>query len=438
MELHFENWIKQQDVSEDALILFDESIKCYRVGAYRASFLMSYLGFMKALRDRLLKSEKPTLVHEAEWTRTRNDLKNDKIWEDTVITTVQAKHKINKNVSVSKVFLASNDVIEDIPYWRRKRNECAHAKDTIISYSHVDTFWLFLESNLPKFIVDGGKEALSDKFKRFIDRRYTRPGDDFQPLIKEMVSVLRGDEIADFLKEVQDNYIEVDDLPDELGYKFWREIAYSPNKALQDAFLQFITSEHDKFAEFIAVFPNRLLLCTSKNELIRFFWKESLFNKIRRRYDTFWELALILLRNELIPEEEVEEFIIDLADSVSGMNIPSNVEAQELKEYGLFERIRWSIFERGILTEKYNAYNNANRYVAKVMFYIENTPLDSLVVQELNSLFSSYHFGNLHNRLQKFVRDQPLFLKEFNRIAKENNFSVVDFFSEDKAEIAEP
>ncbi|WP_236635932.1 hypothetical protein [Bacillus thuringiensis] len=69
MNLHFENWIHEQKISEESLILFDESIMCYRVGAYRASFLMSYLGFMKALRDRLLKSDKPSLVNEHDWEK---------------------------------------------------------------------------------------------------------------------------------------------------------------------------------------------------------------------------------------------------------------------------------------------------------------------------------------------------------------------------------
>ncbi|MED1512709.1 hypothetical protein [Bacillus proteolyticus] len=114
MNLYFETWIKEQHISEEALILFDEFIKCYRVGAYRASFLMSYLGFMKSLRDRLLKSGKPNLSHIEEWKKTINDLRNDKIWEETVIKTIEEKTKPkqgSKEVPRNKVYLINNDLI---------------------------------------------------------------------------------------------------------------------------------------------------------------------------------------------------------------------------------------------------------------------------------------------------------------------------------------
>ncbi|MEH7855534.1 hypothetical protein V7652_23950, partial [Bacillus thuringiensis] len=114
MQLHFESWINEQkqNISEDALVLFKESIICYRVGAYRASFLMSYLGFMKALKDRLLRSEKPDLIDDGKWSSIRKTLNDDNKWETTVFTTTQEKEKDR-----SKYYLISSDLMEEIPYW---------------------------------------------------------------------------------------------------------------------------------------------------------------------------------------------------------------------------------------------------------------------------------------------------------------------------------
>ncbi|SMQ86976.1 hypothetical protein SAMN05444673_7069 [Bacillus sp. OV166] len=302
MEIHFEKWIKQQDVSEDALTLFDESIICYRVGAYRASFLMSYLGFMKTLRDRLLRSPMPSLIpHESVWQKARNDLKDDKKWEEKVFDLTQENYKIQEeNRSIGKVFLISMDLIDEMPYWRKKRNECAHAKDTIIGYSHVDTFWLFLESNLSKFVVNGGKEALLNKYSLYLDKRFTQPGTDFNHLIEEIPLVVKNNEIPEFYKEIEDNYIPLDDQKSKIGFKFWHEIAYSPNRTLNDAFLEYIISDNDVLVRFLEVFPDKLLLLKTQSTLIRHFWTELLFKVYRLSSESFWELSIILLRNRKI------------------------------------------------------------------------------------------------------------------------------------------
>lgn len=56
-------------------------------------------------------------------------------------------------------FLISNHLLNDLDYFRRGRNDCAHTKENIIDYSHVEAFWNFLKSYLPKFIINGGKEV---------------------------------------------------------------------------------------------------------------------------------------------------------------------------------------------------------------------------------------------------------------------------------------
>ncbi|MFJ7371263.1 hypothetical protein ACIQVU_17815 [Lysinibacillus sp. NPDC098008] len=424
MQIYFESWIKSQDISEDAELLFEEAIKCYRVGAYRASFLMSYLGFMKALRDRLLRSDKPDLVHEEDWKKTRNDLRDDKVWEDTVYKTTQEKKD-----KQSKVYLISSDLIEEIPYWRKKRNESAHAKDTIIGYSHVETFWLFLQSNLSKFVVNGGKKALLDKIEKHFDKKYTEPGTDFIHLINEIPLVVKEYEIPDLLKEINDDYVTLHFSEDRQEYMFWKEIAYSTNSNINKSFIEYITSDYEVFAEFMEVFPDRLLLCTHKPELIRIFWTEILFNKIGTYNSSFWELSLILLRNNLIPSSEIPQFVRRLAGKINSGRLPNEEQTIILKTYGLFDVIKEAVFLSGDLNRAYVGYQNANNYATKIIYYLKNCPLELDVVRELNALFHTYSFGSLYDLLDRHIEKNPNFKYEFKEIAEKNGLKLAEFFN---------
>src|SRR5690606_11961493 len=154
----FEKYIESQEFTEESLSIIAEGIKCYKVGAYRAAFLMSYYFFLKVLKERLEQSKhtKPDSLDQPTWQNLLKKINDDTVWDQTVFETTQWKLADGR----SKIYLISNDLREDMIYWRRKRNDCAHSKDNLISYPHVESFWLFIQSNLNKFIVNGGRESL--------------------------------------------------------------------------------------------------------------------------------------------------------------------------------------------------------------------------------------------------------------------------------------
>lgn len=435
MEIKFETWIKRQDISEEAQMLFDDAIKCYRIGVYRPAFLMSYLGFMKALRDRLLKSPKPHLVHEKEWPKILNDLKDDKLWEEKVFTCIEEKEKEKKTEDgekippVSKVFLVSNEIIDDMPYWRRIRNACAHAKDSVIGHSNVEAFWLFLESHLAKFIVNGGKQALLDKILKHFDSKTSKPSFDFTYLVDQIPLVVKYSEIPELLNDIYAKVVSLHYDQERMDYAFWKSIAYSTDSRILNGFVEFIGSDNIVFSDFVEAFPDRLLLCVSKVELIRFFWMESLFNEIGNYSETFWEISDILIRNNIIPHDEVEPFVRKLAVKVrSGYPVPNEQQIKVLKKYSFFEAMRDMIFKSGIINQAYTGYESANRNSQKIIFYLENNKLDFLVVKELNKLFQSYTFGRFYEEIETYIQQNKPFLIEFNQIAKENGIDVTSFF----------
>ncbi|SDZ38875.1 hypothetical protein [Bacillus sp. 166amftsu] len=440
MQLYFETWIKEQNISEDALILFEESIQCFRVGAYRASFLMSYLGFMKALRDRLLKSDKPDLIHQEDWMKIKNDLRDDKIWEEIVLKTTQEKEKkkqkqVSKEVPRNKVYLINNDLMEEIPYWRKKRNECAHAKETIINYSQVETFWLFLQSNLAKFVVNGGKEALLDKIKKHFDPVYTKPYSDCTYLIKDIPLVVKPHEIPELLKEIYEKYVEINELiPDKSAYLFWKAIAYSTDSKINKSFLEFIESDHDYFSVFIALFPDKLNEFSSNESLIRIFWKKLLFGRINFFADTYWELISIVLRNEWIPPEEIEPFINKIYNNFLNWSNPEPEQTKVLKCYGFLKTIKKHIFESGNLNQP-GGYQFSNEVANRIIYYFDNESLDVLVVEELNKLFDGYKYGRFFEMMKNYIQENPKFISEFRKIAADNGITLTEFFEENPVEV---
>ena len=333
--------------------------------------------------------------------------------------------------SKSKVFLISSDIIEDIQFWRRKRNECAHAKDTNIGHSHVEMFWLFLQSNIPKFVVNGGKASLLNKLRKHFDSKFTKPGTDFSYLIKEIPLVVRKSELPDLLSEIYNDYVDLYPSLDREEHRFWKYITEYPSRDLHDSFLKFITTDNYVFAAFMESFPSKLLLCKDKSELIRVFWKDSLFKIIGNWTPTFWDLAISLLTNELVPKDEQEHFVLRLSRTLKKGIHPDEWQTSVLKKYGLFTAIKEEIFVSGILNRAYVGYETANVQDRKIIYYLKNETLDKKVVQELNELFKSYTFGDLYRRLEEFIKENPTFLYEFREVAEQENITLADFFKKD-------
>ncbi|HGO9417122.1 TPA: hypothetical protein ACLBZX_005648 [Bacillus cereus] len=428
MKLYFETWIHEQNISKDVLVLFDESIKCYRVGAYRASFLMSYLGFMKILKERLLRSDCPTLVDSDKWDELRGHLNDDNRWESDVLKTTQSR-----DGAQNRFYLINDDIMDDIKYWKRKRNECAHAKDTIIGYSHVDMFWLFLQSNLSKFVVNGGREGLLARIDKHLNPIYTNPDLDPAYLIQDIPLVVKLSEIPELLKEIYANHINLYTEPEKQSYAFWSKIVYSSDSSVYNAFLDFVKSKEDIFCDFITSFPDKLIEFKEEHELVRFLWKKRLFSKLYIDSKNFWELVSILLVHKIIPDIELNNFVSKLAGCINIFSMPNATQTIILKENGIFDVIKSKIFDSGVLNKR-GGYNLANDESYKIMFYLNNVPLDVVVVRELNELFISFEFGAFYNSMKYHIQKDSYFVSEFRRIARENDITLTEFFSEETEE----
>ena len=50
MKLFIEDWINSQQFEKEINILFEESFICYKAGAFRASFVFSYICFKDSIK----------------------------------------------------------------------------------------------------------------------------------------------------------------------------------------------------------------------------------------------------------------------------------------------------------------------------------------------------------------------------------------------------
>ena len=62
MKLDFEIWLgdQRQTIPAAAKGIFDEAVICYKASAYRGAYILSYLGFLTIIRERLLVSGPPS------------------------------------------------------------------------------------------------------------------------------------------------------------------------------------------------------------------------------------------------------------------------------------------------------------------------------------------------------------------------------------------
>lgn len=437
MKLDFEKYLEANTFSEEAISIIDEGIQCYKVGAYRASFLMSYYFFLKVLKDRLEQSRhtKPESVDLSTWQGILRKINDDTVWDQTVFETTQWKIKEDGR---SRIYLINNDLREDMVYWRRKRNDCAHSKDNIISYPHIESFWLFLESNLNKFIVNGGREALLEKFNIHFDPKYTKPGSSYEHLIQPIPLVVRKGKVGDLLKDIDRileekasyNYIEDEE---SIYYSFWKDIASSEHQDINKGFIDFITFDEEIFIKFITVYPEKLMLCTQNKKLVRNLWREKLFSRKAKGSNSYWDLAISLLRNKIVDDSEIEQFIRKLA--MSGQYHKMRDEHLDFfKKYCFFEKIKEYLFEGDLFTQPYNGYNNANSNARFIMFYLENESLDEVVVSSLNDLFKGLKFGEFYDRFIKYLESNIEFKNTFIKIAEDKSLTLASIFTKNRNE----
>lgn len=164
----FKKWLIDNGFEDDEL--YQESLKCYQVEAYKAAYIFSYLANHKYIARLAIDyrgtpsnfmSECPEQhIKEDRWEEKIKSLQNEDEWEQTVNEIlIQAK-------DTSNVFRLPDKIKQQYSHMRVLRNNAAHAKDRLISESTVLELWNEIQYTYPYFVINGTIDAWLDELDK--------------------------------------------------------------------------------------------------------------------------------------------------------------------------------------------------------------------------------------------------------------------------------
>jgi hypothetical protein len=418
MRLKFEDWIENSHFSDAITNIFSDAIVCYRNGVYRPALLLSYIGFMNIIRERILSSDGPKLFEKGQWEQLQRNIVKDETWEKSVFEATQQREKIDLSTKTRKrdpIFSIAETIREQILYWKNRRNDCAHFKSNHIDSFHVEAFWAFLQSNLSKITIEGGKDALLNKITRHFDITYTPANTDEVPIIKEIEYSVDNHDLDDFWKacfSIIDYGYEFS--TNEKLIKFIEKTLINSNNAINESLLAFIKNEKAVYYSLLSKHPNRILSYNYEKEEIRHFWKKEILE-----CDGFLNIYSTMLNASLIPKAEIKEANEHIISKMKKYEVDKSLNSI-LVVNGFAKMFEEKYFDES----EYQYYNKTNDRADLLYGYLLNNDFNEKIVNVLCVEYSkSMYYSNwLFERLERLFGDDSNKKTDFLKIA--TNYSI--------------
>ncbi|WP_448163219.1 hypothetical protein [Bacillus mobilis] len=424
MRLRFSDWLDNQEIEDEAKDLFGEGVKCYKASAYRAALLFSYLGFQTVIKHRMLSSKTPEGYQDSQWGHIQKELQKDDTWEKNIIKVIRDKKK--------PAFKLSEDLCEQYTYWKNRRNDCAHAKGNAIDYPHVESFWLFIESNLSKFVVNGGRAHIVEQIKNYLNPSITPSGTDVGPIIKQVPFAVELIEYKDFLEEllkVTKGWKKGFSFMDTSEILVWSELFTLPEERSK-TLINFL-KDNRKFTFFLLrENPTLVKYFHKEPEFLRLLWKEDF--SIPADYKIF----IMMVQNNLIPEGQLEELFLHMFNKVPShifgespfLDKINEVQKLILKEKGFFNSFYKHAFVSREIRINFN-WGNDNKDL--VLYYLENFELNETIVNALNSAINAqYPPRHLREALKSFYQSNKSLWQKHKDICDDLGETMPDCLTE--------
>ncbi|MGE7843079.1 hypothetical protein ACQKNX_20115 [Lysinibacillus sp. NPDC093712] len=377
MKLRIEKWAEETQPfkeSDTANEFFEESVRCYKIGAYKSAFIMSYLSFKTIIRNRILGCTygKELVKRNPKFWENEiiKKLKNDEIWESHLNTIVEASCVDEKNKTDMAIlhFTNGEQIKVAYNYWRNIRNDCAHAKKNItIDNATVECFWNYLIDNLSKFYVLGGEEYLLRELENLY--KYYRYPEIVKPAtvnaIINDVNVIYNKNSKEFFQELFKNLVKVAvgrELVNDANTKFWDDILESSHEDVRDGIVEVISNDARYFFNFYNYYPRLLEMSIALNPK---FIMNDLSKWLKEPYDNtydfkkiFWVILVEVLekyREHVDIDKIINYKTLELIDSFEQdeRNLRVLNSKEVFKKY-IFELSSW--FFHTDATSQYNNY----------------------------------------------------------------------------------
>lgn len=418
MRIRFEQWIEENNVVDSAKNLFEESIICYKVAAYRSAFIMSYIAFQNVLKNKILKSAYiPSNMPQAKWNEINSKICDDRTWDEMITECVTMKKP-------AQVFLISDDIVKQYEYWRVIRNDCAHGKSNIISYSHIESFWLFTQAYYIKFVINGGMSGIMDIIAKHYDPSFTPANTDCTYIVENINNGVSGEEFDEFfeqlLKYYDDNIWGFYKFESRRsGIDLWEQMLAHKDSRIRKQIIKFMTEKSDEglLFDFVKAFPNTASELLANTSFARLMWTKSIYN-VHSSTQGAWIIVKKLINDRIIPNEELDEFNKKLYNWSKGW-MPSDM-IETLRSTDYFDRMKRDLFNDGGRWDPPNGIDIANVSIDSIIKYIKISGLDSEIAGRINQIFSFATYGRFYDGIRGLMKSKPEFLEEYKKIVITN------------------
>jgi hypothetical protein len=373
------------------------------VGAYKASLLFAYLGFMNVIRDRIIASPAPTGITPNHWTGIQSNAKSPETWEKVVFDTIQQKQP-------APVFVVPDDIRDQVKYWKDRSNDCAHSKQNKIIAAHVESLYAFIESNLGKFAVNGSRSEMIRRILDYFNPSLTSPNESLTPIVHDLLNALISAEYPSFISEaitelekVQGNDFYGIANPDAI--KFLGACFRDGTDEMRDACKTSLAMNDELLIGFLREHPDKVYILQNQPQKVRLIWHDHLFGHFRSDFS----LLSSLLRSSLIPQDQIEE-AISLAIKASSSHLPQDIDLQTLIQHGYYAVLESTIVDRQMM----NNFDWANGNKELILKYLSENTISHDVASAIYNAFSGPNFAwHLAEYLNRFFVQNPNKRAEF-------------------------
>lgn len=352
MDERFINFLNIYDEFKDGTVLRDilnDAIRCYRNGIARPALMLSYIAFIQAVRDNFLKSDMPKGFNEPRWKACMSKLRQENAWDEQVISCIKCRDN-------PPYFELTDSLRDDVCYWRNRRNDCAHYKDSEITLSHVAAFWVFIMDNYNKFTPIGSLMQSVNDYKRHYNVSITPKGTSTEVIFKRLcLAIKTEDDLLLFLKET-DSCMEYEEQA-----QFLHDLLMDERHKAK--VISLLTDKLKRVKMYLALKPADVSVILGNNpEMTRKFWYED-FMLFASSANVYVEM----LRAKMIPQGEIKESLNMFLKHEYKRNafyLDNPEDFNVLKENGLYD-----IFIEEYLSEDF-VCNNPGEKCHKTDFYI--------------------------------------------------------------------
>ena len=311
--------------------------------------MLSYIAFIQAVKDNLLKSDMPKGFNEPRWNACMSKLRQENTWDEQVISCIKCRDK-------PPYFELTDSLRDDVCYWRNRRNDCAHYKDSEITLSHVAAFWVFIMDNYNKFTPIGSLMQSVNDYKRHYNVSITPKGTSTEVIFKRLcLAIKTEDDLLLFLKETDScmQYEEQAQLLHDLLM----------NERHKDKVISLLIGKLKQVKMYLALKPADVSVVLGNNpEMTRKFWYEDF-----QLFASCANVYVEMLRAKMIPQGEIKESLemfLKHEYKRGAFNVDSPEYFNVLKENGLYD-----IFIEEYLSKDF-VCNNPSEKCYKTDFYI--------------------------------------------------------------------